>query len=264
MPSEKVIFILIIISTVVIFLLLLSLVYIFSLYSKKQRLFAKELEAIRLNYEKEILQTQLEIQEQTFRDISREIHDNIGLSLTLAKLQLNTLDYQNREKSMEHIESSVELIGKAITDLRDISHSLNSDIIKTNGLYNTLKEETEKIQRSGKQSVNFIVTGDAIFLDAERELVLYRIAQEALNNILKHASATEITLCLHYEVDSLTLSIRDNGKGFEIMKDNLPGPVSVSAGLTNMRIRALSINGSFKIETAPRKGTSIFVKTVYN
>jgi signal transduction histidine kinase len=215
-------------------------------------------------YEKNLLQTQLEIQEQTFRDISREIHDNIGLSLTLAKLQLNTLDFENSQKSKDHIESSVELIGKAITDLRDISHSLNSDIIKTNGLYNTLKEETEKIGLSGKQKVSFEVEGNALFLDAEKELVLYRIAQEALNNVLKHAAATEIALRLQYETDSLTLCIRDNGKGFEIKNGVLPGPGSMSAGLTNMRIRALSINGSFKIETSPGLGTSIFVTTAYN
>ena len=82
------------------------------LYQKKNILYYKQLEDVKNNYEKSILQTQIEIQEQTFQDISREIHDNIGLSLTLAKLQLNTIDFNNSIKLNENIESSSNSLAK--------------------------------------------------------------------------------------------------------------------------------------------------------
>ena len=214
-------------------------------------------------YEKNLLQTQLEIQEQTFLDISREIHDNIGLSLTLAKLQLNTIDPLNPDKISESVNSSVQLIGKAIHDLSDISKSLNSETIKTQGLYNTLKVETERISYSGKIDIQFATEGEAVFLDAQKELVLYRIAQEALNNILKHASATRVWLILRYTATEFMMSVKDNGKGFEAnLSENQPVR-KMTAGLANMRIRAGSINGSCKIESSSGNGTTISIIIAY-
>src|SRR4030095_2533897 len=78
-------------------------------YRQKQFLFFQNLEQIKLDHEKNLLATQLEIQEQTFQNISREIHDNISLSLTLAKLQLNTLNLNDKELSAEKIDLSIEL-----------------------------------------------------------------------------------------------------------------------------------------------------------
>jgi two-component system, NarL family, sensor kinase len=252
-----------VVTTSIILFLVTFIFAIFFLYQKKNILFTTQLEDVKNNYEKALLQTQLEIQEQTFQDISREIHDNIGLSLTLAKLHLNTVDYSNKTKTTENIDSSVDLISKAIKDLSDISKSLNSEAIKTHGLYNTLKVETEKISRSGKYSVEFIVEGNAVFLEAQKELVLYRIAQEALNNILKHAAASHIWLTLQYATSEIIMCIKDDGKGFEknaIEKQDLK---KMTAGLTNMCTRASSINGLCSIESGNGKGTSVCVTAPY-
>jgi len=103
---------LIVISTLILLFLLSFIIAILFLYQKKNVLYFKQLGNVKNNHEKNLLQTQLEIQEQTFQDIARDIHDNIGLSLTLAKLQLNTIDYSDPLKIQEHINSSVDLIGK--------------------------------------------------------------------------------------------------------------------------------------------------------
>ncbi len=224
----------------------------------------QHLETTKNIYEKNLLQTQLEIQEQTFLNISREIHDNIGLSLTLAKLQLNTIDPFNPDKIGESVGSSVELIGKAIYDLSDISKSLNSETIKTQGLYNTLKVETERISYSGKIAIQFTTEGEAVFLDAQKELVLYRIAQEALNNILKHAGATCVWIKLRYSATEITMSVKDNGKGFETDLSEKQPVRKPTAGLANMRVRAGSMNGSCKIESSPGNGTTVSIMIPYN
>jgi two-component system NarL family sensor kinase len=233
------------------------------LYQKRNILFMKRLEETKNIYEKSLLQTQLEIQEQTFQDIAREIHDNIGLSLTLAKLQLNTLDYNNIINTKENTRSSVELISKAIRDLSDISKGLHSESIQTNGLYDTLKMEADRITRSGNYRVEFNVGGTPAFLDAQKELVLYRITQEALNNILKHAAATEIILTLQYESSKVTLCIKDNGMGFDPNALEKKHSKKTMMGLNNMRTRAAMINGLCSINSAIGNGTTICVTTSY-
>src|SRR5262245_13132625 len=134
------------IDDIIIFLLLTTLLVlimggfilsILFLYRKNQLNYFKDLERMKYDYEKTLLHTQLEIQEQTLHTISREIHDNINLTLTLAKLQLNTINV-NDEKTIRQIHSSIEFVSKAIADLSDISRGLNSDVIIEQGLISAL------------------------------------------------------------------------------------------------------------------------------
>ena len=112
-PDDIVIFLLV--ATAIILLMAGIVVTIILLYRKKQVSYEKDIESIKAEYEKTILNTQLELQEQTFSDISREIHDNIGMSLTLAKLNLNTLRPDDAAQSAFQVNSSIDLISKAIT-----------------------------------------------------------------------------------------------------------------------------------------------------
>ena len=99
------------------------------LYRKRQQQFEKNLFQTKINYEKLILTTQVEIQEQTFQHISKEIHDNINLSLTLTKLNLHTLDWAEQEKAEQKIKSSIDLLSSSIAQLNDLSKSLDTDTI---------------------------------------------------------------------------------------------------------------------------------------
>jgi two-component system, NarL family, sensor kinase len=254
---------LILVITCILLLLLTFIAAVLFLYQKKSVLYFRQLEEVKNVYEKNLLQTQIEIQEQAFLNISQEIHDNIGLSLTLAKLQLNTIDYNSQPRLIEKINSSIDLITKGIQDLSDISKTFNSDAIKTHGLYNTLKLEAERINRSEKHTVEFTEEGNITFMDAHKELILYRIAQEALNNTLKYANASNIWIKLIYQASHLELWVEDDGKGFdqnEIIKhrsDKLP------TGLCNMRNRASTLSGTCTIDSVPGKGTRICVTTPY-
>ena len=256
--------VLLVIATSVILLLLLAFIAVLLFaYQKKNILYYKELEDVKNIYDKNLLETQLEMQEQTFQDISREIHDNIGLSLTLAKLQLNTINYSEENKIVENIGSSVDLISKALLDLSDVSKSLNSELIKNNGLYNTLRNETDKICRSGKYNIEFTEEGNIVFLSAHKELILFRIAQEALNNILKHAQANEITIVLRYDTCHISLLVEDNGIGFNKAEIEKPGSVKLNNGLTNMRTRTALLGGTLSIESSAGKGTRISITSPY-
>jgi signal transduction histidine kinase len=229
------------------------------LYQKKRIAFIKNFEAAKLDYERNLLRTQLEIQEHTFQNIAREIHDNISLSLTLAKLNLNTLVVNERSAPTDSIQNSVGLISNAIRDLSNISKSLNSEVISSYGLITALQVEIDKVRRCGKHEIRFEVCGEPVYMDPQKELVLFRITQEALNNILKHANATAITLKLHYNKGYIDLKIADNGVGFDAVNSMQNENHIMKAGLTNMRSRANLIQGTCLIESTLANGTTISV-----
>src|SRR5687767_15075173 len=200
MQSEKhniIIFILVV--TAIILLLVTLLVALLYFYNKKQILYFQNLERLKLDHEKNLLKSEVEVQEQTIQHISREIHDNISLSLTLAKLHLNMLDINDKLNASNLIHSAVELMSKSLIDLSDISKSMNADFISQQGLIDALKNEIERINKTGLFSINTIIRGDAVFMDAKKELVIFRIVQEAFNNIIKHSEATKVKVELFYD-----------------------------------------------------------------
>lgn len=220
-------------------------------YQQKQNSYFKDIERLKISHQNALLQSQLEIQEQTFQNISREIHDNIGQKLTLAKLHLNTF---SPEHSAIQINDTVKIIGEVINDLSDLSHSMSSEIILNNGIIKALEYEENQLRKSGLYEVDFSVSGEPVYLDSNTELVLFRIVQEALNNIVKHASANSIEMHLHYNEELLTIEIRDNGKGF-VFTDNIKG-----TGLQNIKKRTALLNGEMMISSKPVGGTNLKIK----
>jgi len=248
---------------VVIFLILLLIGFIITilfLHQKKQRRFAKELETIKMNYDKELFKAQLEMQEETLQYISREIHDNVGQFLSLAKLNLNTLDLEDRELTTELINHSAELLTKALDDLRDLSKSLSSDLIKNGGLQKAIELQVSQLQKTGKFRVVFDIRGSYQYLNEQREIILFRILQEAVNNIVRHSCAREIIILLCCIEDNVKMYIQDNGKGFDTGFLN-NGKNNVAGGINNMQKRAKLINADLDIESNPGKGTRITVTT---
>lgn len=239
------------------FLILLLVSFISTIlykYKQKQNAYLKSLEELKIAHENQLLQTQLEIQELTFQNISREIHDNIGQKLSLAKLHLNTLNYGFLEKTAHTVTDTVNMISEAINDLSNLSRSMSSENILNNGLIKALEFEVEQLIKPGIFQVKFSTTGYPIFLDANIELVLFRIVQEAINNIIKHAAASCIDIELHYAEDLLKIKISDNGKGFNL------DTISNGTGLLNMKKRAKMLNGTLEIKSFPDIHTQIIIE----
>jgi two-component system, NarL family, sensor kinase len=240
--------------TSILFLLLVSFI-LFLLYSykKRQQRHLESITNIKQDFEKTILNTQLEIQEHTFQHISREIHDNISLSLTLAKLQLNTFDWKEPEKSSLKLESSINLLGSSIAQLSDISKSLNADIIIMQGLLQALEEEIHRIRQADQFELIYEVKGSPVFMDSNKELIIFRIIQEAFNNIIKHAKATVVQLQLDFCPEQLQILIADNGRGFDPERNKKRG----NAGLKNMETRASILRGEMQVFSSAESGTNL-------
>ncbi len=237
-------------------LLGLTIVYFAMRYQKKQLLHLRKIKDLNLIHENNLLMNKLQIQEQTFQNISREVHDNIGQKLTLAKLQLNTLVHTDPEIN-ERIKVVVQIITESLNDLRDISRSLSSEIIINNGLIKALENEINHLNKSCQYSIKLIITGEPIFMDSETELVIFRMIQESLSNIIKHAEATQVKISFVYSENQLFIEVHDNGKGFDT-SENKNGN-----GLSNIKSRAASLNGVAVFESEKQKGTVVKIRIPY-
>lgn len=244
--------ILIIIASIVLILIGFIITITF-MYKKRQSEFAKNLVKTKMDHENEILSTRVEIQEQTFQHISKEIHDNINLSLTLAKLNLYTLDLAAEQNAREKIESSIALLSQSISQLNDLSKSLDADIINRHSLLKALEEEIARIRKTGLLEIDYECSGTPIYMNSQSELVIFRVIQEAFNNIIRHARARMARLFLHYSADHLEITLSDDGVGFDT-KLARPGQ---HAGLRNMGGRVRLLGGEMRLESNPGRGCSV-------
>ena len=242
----------IIISSLFFIGMIYSLYSILKLYDKKSKEYILDVHNIKLDHDKNLLSTQIEIQEQTFENISREIHDNIGQKLSLIKLNLNTLSINQQDSDLDKINCSANLISTVIGDLRHLSHSLASDDILSFGLIKAIEGEISQLTKSGKYEITYKVSGEQVFLDHKIELILFRIVQEAINNILKHAEASAILINVQFEEKVFIIQIQDNGIGYQLTENNR------GAGLKNMQKRVGIVNG--EIEMITNSGTLINIK----
>jgi len=224
-------------------------------YTNTKKRLIREKEILKATYEQTILKTQLEIQEQTFHNVSQEIHDNIGQVLSFVKLNLGTAVGLSNEEKDDKIAESKDLVAQAIGDLRDLSKSLSFDHISSNGFIATVKAEIQRINKSKLIGIVLNIEGEYYSLDEQRELVMFRIMQESVNNALKHAGAKCLTVSLQYSPELFTLTITDDGSGF----DQKEAMSKSGSGLKNIRNRASLIGAEYRINSAVGRGSEIKV-----
>ncbi|KAA2240406.1 sensor histidine kinase [Chitinophaga agrisoli] len=254
----------VIITTTILLLFLVGFIIIMLILNQKSRLAqVQELRLMKEKYEQELLRTQLEIQENIFGNLSQEIHDNIGQSLTFVSLSLLTVPVENGSEAHLYIEESRKMLQKAITELRDLSKGLQTERIMEIGLVKSIEFELQRLERTNLYKTSFIFTDVRNLMDHQTEIILFRIVQEMLNNFVKHARASELEIYLTHENDIINLEIRDNGVGFDpgslFIKENPKG-----LGLRNIRKRATLIGGHCNIDSIKNGGTTIRITIPVN
>ena len=152
------------------------------------------------------------------------------------------------------VTTSIELVNNAINDLRNLSKILNSNFISSQTLSSLLQREIDVINHTQAFSMEFNSSGDEIPMPPEKQLVLFRIAQECLQNGLKHSKAAHISISLEYTPQECKLTIKDDGIGF------LYDPTKLGNGFTNLRTRSSIIKADFNVHSQPGLGTLITVK----
>lgn len=201
--------------------------------------------------ELDLMRSQIDVQEQTFQKISCEIHDNIALTLSLSKIYLHDIDFNDQTDANDKINLSVCLIKKAMNDLNNLSGSLNADSIQKFGLIRSVEQLINDISRTELFTIVLNVKGSND-LSVQNELIVYRMIQEALNNIIRHAQATDVMVWMDFEKTNLRIRICDNGVGFDTNESN-----SFGTGLSNLKKRAQLINACLAVDSKLQLGTTV-------
>jgi signal transduction histidine kinase len=241
-----------------IFLLIIGLfiVSFILIYNRRHRKFMQEQEELKNIFTQTLLQSQLEIREQTLKYIGKELHDNLGLVASLIKINLNTLSSEDPTKALCKIEDTKNLTRQLIRDLKSLSVSLGADRIAEGGLAEALKHEVDRLSKTGIVNASFLVEGNMPDLNLDQATILFRMAQEILNNIIKHSSAKNCNILLTGLNNILILDLSDDGIGF-IVKEKTQ---SAGAGLRNLENRARLINANLILESVPGKGTRAIIE----
>jgi signal transduction histidine kinase len=237
--------------TLIVFVFFLVLIIIE--YRKKQVRHITEKLSLKHQYQSQVLQTQIEVQEQSFRHVSEEIHDNIAQTLSLVKLKLYQTANKTENENIKHgIENTNELLGIALNDLRNLSHVLNGGLVSKLSLQEGIEKELNYIRDGENRRAHLTISGSTFEPNSEKKLLIFRIVQESINNAIKHGKASEININLNYRDGIFRVQITDNGKGFDLK--NIEH--SSGLGLHNIHLRA-KLLGEIEIQSEQDIGTTI-------
>lgn len=254
----------IIIITLATFIFLLAPLFLVLYIKAYNALKVKDLEekqTMQLKFDAEILKTQIEVQEQTMQTIATELHDNIGQLLSLTTLTLGSIKLSETEKSEKKINNSLSLLHKSIKELRDLAKLLQGEQLVATGLGKAIKQELDRLRSvSGYKLKVKNQLLDVEVSSPNKDLIILRLLQEIINNIIKHARATHIDVTTYLMNEMLYLCVVENGVGFnyEEIKQQKRG-----IGLYSIYNRVQMIDGKIQIDSIPSKGTSISIEIPY-
>ncbi|MBX3115713.1 MAG: HAMP domain-containing protein [Cryobacterium sp.] len=190
----------------------------------------------------------LAAQEGERQRIARELHDEIGQSLTVALLGLKRVLDRAPAGLKEDLRAAQDVVRGSLDEVRQVAHRLRPGVLEDLGLHSALVSLTTEFARSRGIEVERVIESELPELSNEVELVLYRVAQECLTNVARHSKATRASLTLSCSQRELTLQISDNGIG---------GDFAESAGIRGMRERAMLIGARLAISALPEGGTEV-------
>jgi signal transduction histidine kinase len=229
-------------------------------YNYRRRQTAVEKKDMKALFDQQLMQARLEVQELAFTHISEEIHDNVGQLLSLAKMQLSSFGEADIVDP-EMVTAARENVARAIRDLRNLAKSLHAGHILTLGIRKAAEEEGQRFSRTGVLAVSVTSEGAEQKVSEDKQIILFRIIQECLQNCVKHADASFVNIGFTWYPDQLRVRVRDDGKGFD--PESALQSAASGLGLQNIRNRARLTGGSGIISSAPGEGTTVTVMMPY-
>lgn len=219
------------------------------IFQKKKNLLLIKRTQDKKYFERVIIETQFEIREQTLRNISWELHDNIGQLLTLAKIQLQKLnDDTNRTKDINDNLTNI------LNEIRALTKVTNPDYISKIELQEAIRIEVDRFNRLNYIQTSLLVKGESFIIDGKVEIIMFRILQEFFSNTIKHSRASKLDIYMRFYEDKFLIIARDNGKGFDEIMIKEKG-----LGLVNMKDRGKLINANVTIKSKLNKGTKLSI-----
>ncbi len=241
----------------IIFGLLLFVIWFFIAFQKrKNKLLLEQIETEK-KFEKELTNSQLEIQEQTFKNIGWELHDNVGQLLSVASMQLNMALIKAPEDLKEQLIDTRDVVTNTVQEVRNLSKTLNNDVINKNGLIRSLEIDIERFNRMKFLEATMQINGEVTYISAEHEILVFRMYQEFLSNVMKHSKAKNLSITLNYSDIHLEIIAEDDGVGFDTSQK------TESSGLQTIKGRAALLNAEYSLTSSLGNGTKLVLLYPY-
>ncbi|MBF8456321.1 hypothetical protein IV494_03920 [Kaistella sp. G5-32] len=244
---------LLILTTFMILIVVLMMVAIYSVFIKKKSQLILTQKIKEATFEQELANSQVEIKEQTLNYIGQELHDDLGQKLSVARLMTNKLSFSNESEKKEIANEINLLIGECIQDIRNLSKVFITKQVEHFGFVESLEREIFRIQRLQLLEVHYDVNNRDLEINSSHALILFRIIQECINNVIKHSKSKCIELIVIDAEDRICIKINDTGIGFNAKREDN------GSGLKNMISRAKIINAEFDINSADKNGTKVLI-----
>ncbi len=236
----------------IIFFLGVFVVLFFIAFQRRKNKFLLERLEAQQRFQEELANSQLEIQEQTFKNIAWELHDNVGQLLSVANLQLNMLINVASENMKDQIQETKDVIVATVEEVRSLSKTMNTEVILNNGLIKSVQVELERFNRLNFLQADLKIEGDDDrSIKNEDEIIIFRILQEFFSNVIKHARANKLFVHLDYKKDALEINVEEDGVGFDTAQK------SHSSGLRNMKSRAKLLGAQYHLQSTLGEGTKL-------
>ena len=207
----------------------------------------------------------LRVQEAERTRISREIHDELGQMLTAISLNVNNIAKTVPSSLLKRdIQSVRQLLEQATDFIHRLSHQIHPGMLEDLGLVPALRYLLRSLKESAGMDVKLIVLGAAGKASLEQKAAMYRVAQESLTNVLKHAGTSRASVTVRNSAEAIELQVLDKGKGFTLSRMSGSEGTRLGLGLVGMRERVQSLGGMFVIRSRPGKGTSVRVRIPFD
>ena len=214
------------------------------LHRQRQVQNRQKLDQIKAEHEKTLLNVENEIQQETLTHVGRELHDNIGQLLSLAKISLHSAKPEKQAEGKEYINDIIK-------EVRMLSKKLNLDWVESTVLDDFIQQQLQKIESTGFCKTSLDSDQSFSILTKNQKLVLVRVIQECLNNAIKHAQPDTLEIQISNDQTSRKIEIRDDGRGFDTNQQ------STGSGMFNLSKRMETIGGKFYLTSEVGKGTHI-------
>lgn len=250
MPSETIkILEIVIIGTVLLLLVTAFLVSFIVIHRKRRNQFIRDKLTMEKELEQQLLQSRIEVQEQTFQQIGKELHDNVGQLLSTSRMLIGLTERELKNPPDTLLTANATL-GQAINEIRTLAKSLDKEWLERFSFSENIQTVIDRIN-AGEVIKASYEEQEPLLLRSDEQIILFRIVQEAVQNAVKHASPAFISIQVQKEEEGYTIQIRDDGRGFDATT------VKRNMGLTNMQHRIHLLKGSIQIQSSPGNGTDV-------
>lgn len=243
------------IGTVGMLLLAGGIFFFFVTYQKRLLNKQLELNLVKQQQQEEIIRNTIRAQEKERKRIAQDLHDEVGAMLSVVKLNVGRIEKKSEEEKAKALATETKTyLDDVITQVRRISRALLPPSLEKLGLFHALEELANWVNKADSLKIVCWKSGEQYRFDSRKELAIFRVVQELINNAIKHSGASVVNVKARFSDGGMAVSVSDNGKGFDIEEK-----MNTGLGLKNLESRTEIAGARFKMRSEPGKGTTAII-----